>query len=268
MRLQRIYHWMLVVYWGTITLSPSVFGQGPEDTLQLASKLPAMLNSCELTFRSGPGPGETHLKVDGDKFYIRLNSNINETTGFDGASHWHRRDGVKSLATRSKSNFRPVKQFTSHPLTAPYTWFFSSAQDAVWADLKSKERWSEILPRMKFLETLQIQGYDCSRFEIQYGDDNLYRVSFARALNGFPIRHDRSSKGLNVSVEVRQWKQEPSGAVIPIEIEVTRNDELASKLVVDLNSLKVNQPVDPNVFVLDVSTVEHVKDLDATPAGK
>jgi len=240
-----------------------LLGQNVE-LLQRARLLPMHLDTCELVYTSEVSRlGPRKLAVDRDKFYLNTGK-MTKTVAFDGVQHWSKDNDGKGAVISKLKPFSTV-QLDLHPLILPYSWFWENIREAKWSDLKSNEMWDAVIKRMAFRESLAIRGHECCVYEIAYSDDNMFLVAID--MDGFPIQVESKRNGEPSKLDVLKVVQHSSGATIGTDFLKTRPDKTQSKVFVDSKSLRINEKVDPALFIFDPSGVVDLINLDGILDG-
>jgi hypothetical protein len=256
-KLARMYSILLAAW----LLMPVTCRSQQADIIQHARALPLRLQSSEIQYTStASGPSKRTVVVDGRKFFVNLGGQAEWSLGFDGTKYWSRRGTDRSSVTgRSKVTRQP--QGDMHPLIAPYIWFWDGLDNAIWSDLHVKEKWDEVIGRMKYRDAETIRDHPCDVYEVDYpASKTLYTVALAKDLDGFPIRVIKTQNGpsyLNLSLDVTEVRRHQSGAILCSQFSL---NNVTCK--VNTDQLKINERVNPAVFSLDISQVDWVKDVD------
>lgn len=258
-----------------IFLGISSFGSRalPDDVLDQASGLPVLLDSLEMTYETlYPRQSSTDLKVDGDKFYIKKSLGQGVAVGFDGTTYWAQRQNEGKPTSFSKNAFSGIRQLESHPLISPYLWAWDSVKVAEWSHLRSVAFWQELRKRLEFIETRDIRGEACDVYKISnVSQGKYYEVAFSKQSNGFPIQTMLQIDDQHFStLDVLATHIDVSGAVVGTEFQVTKPGKepfLYHRVLLD--TLKVNQQVEPSIFSMDPTGSELILDLDQkrSPGG-
>lgn len=223
---------------------------GSQLTVQEISELPAKLRSCQLEYRTAFSQAAMTVAVEGKKYRIETPG---MRTGFDGETHWVADPRRGNIAT-AKEKPLTLRQVAVHPLTVPYLWVWGDPGSAVWSELQSEQAWKAVQEKMQFHEERVIRDQTCDVYRVSYPElDKEYEVAFARELDGFPVQVSTWLGGKHiVTVDVLKTQRDGSGAIVALQIQSTQQGkEPVMGQRVDVDSLRINQPIDQNLFEAD-----------------
>jgi hypothetical protein len=221
-------------------------------TLEQISALPRRIRSCELAYTLLDG-AVRKLAVDDQKFYIDRDRPFNGETyrtrlGFNGQIHWSV-DPPRSFNTRILPRVPGFKQVEMHPLNAPYLWVWGEPSEAVWSELQQQAAWDSVRQRMTYVGTRLVREQTCDVYVVDY-PGMRYEVAFSRELEGFPIQIVNEMDGKEFSrFEIVEVRRGDGNAIIATKSQTQKpGQDAVAYHVVDANSIRVNQPLDPASF--------------------
>ncbi len=206
------------------------------------SAVPRAVRSCEFEYLSFNGD-RRKVAVDGEKFFVRV---AGRKAGFDGRWYW-----VQNPLRIERSSFLGFKQLDTHPLNAPYLWAWGDPSIAMWSDLAKNEIWDEVKQRMTYLESREVREQTCDVYLVDYPErSKRYVVAFSRELRGFPIQISFEYGGKHFStVDVLETHQVGPSAIVAVKGQAERvGRDPIPWMQVELDSIKVNQPVEEALF--------------------
>lgn len=220
-------------------------------TVKRISKLPRQILSCELNYkfhdRRGDRISTRSIAVEGEKFFIDIGRS---QAGFDGEEYWSK-DPRRPAPRIEKASFLGFKQLDTHPLNAPYGWVWGDPKKACWSDLQHDATWKSVGERMTYQATRTIHNQTCDVYVVDYPDSaKKYTVAFSRRLGGFPIQISLEINGEHFSTGDVLEAHRVGDAVIATKGQAKNkfNDEPIDWIDVDVDSIQVNQSLDPAVF--------------------
>ncbi|MBQ3430663.1 hypothetical protein IJG20_00995 [Candidatus Saccharibacteria bacterium] len=183
-------------------------------------------------------------------------------------------DGLGDYLSLSSSQIYATPSGTLDPLSLPYIWLFTSGQ-IEWSAVKDNATWENAFSKAEYLGTETVENHPCEVVRLPSVDPNMVNtVYFATDLNYFPVKlvasnsdgsTDDGSPGILQVVEYEQIDVDGEKLTIPTKLNFTnsrKDSEFYAVSSVNLDSLKVNQPIDDDEFTISPTRARRVIDLD------
>lgn len=212
------------------------------------------------------------------KFLTELNIDANKNPGtpeivtaFDGKRHQKFSNNGKSLLL-SNGPQDGMPQGDTNALTIPLAWLMSPEGQFMLSDIREAAAWERVERDATLAGAKSFGGVSCVHIVLKYpqGTVNVY---LSPSHGYLPLKHDTFSPDGTFSngVEVTKWAsfpvdgetayvptivvydQAPLGAGLPAKHEI---------IEVDTTTLKVNHPLDDDIFTISPSRAEIIKDRD------
>ncbi|MCM8808264.1 MAG: hypothetical protein NC926_10075 [Candidatus Omnitrophica bacterium] len=165
-----------------------------------------------------------------------------------------------------------------NPLLAPFMFVFQKGDIVSIESLQKPEIWSRLAKESVATQNTEKFGYNGisilfnKNSDFSSGKQENYEVFFAEDLNYYPIywkgtNHLTRTLTETKVLETKIYDKESGGIVIPIRIEsnaYSENGKLlqSSTIEIDVNTLKINQPVKDEVFTIPISQVDRYVDVN------
>lgn len=251
-------------------------------TLKFSSRLDIQLSperQAKIRARVGSSPSVLSNKLVYLSKGARYRAEVSLSEGqppvilaYDGTCYQMLRDSVLSIGKTNTQG--PNLYGTTHPIIRAFSFAFCADDMRSIPKLQAAETWSRLADTALTSEDAEMFGHSgvkvtfsrtapCSNAPV------TYEVFFASDLNYFPLfwslvyadGHRSESRVLST----KSFDQDGTTVIIPTRIaasESTNSISESSILEIDIATLKVNEPVDDSVFIIDRSTVEHIVDSD------
>ena len=199
-------------------------------------------------------------------------------TAYNGKQHQMlqlNKDIVLDLS--SKPIFSQNPYGNMHPLLTAFTWAFSE-NDSIDLDItKLPDFWSKLRDNTVEVHREEKNGYPCIAWTFKSGDGNLNaktnKVFFAENMNFFPVYSEiRDSKNQLRSrctaTKLEKVVVEGIEIVFPFQVEgktyfgPDANIESACHLTINPETLRINEPIEPDVFTIARSRADYIFDRD------
>lgn len=258
------------------------------DIRNKASLLPKLLQSYQFTAESNATPEHgtpirnritfyqsgSNLRSECEKIGNRPSAHKNELSrvisAYNGSRYQNFFDDRKTLTFSNTCRFSNP-YWLPNPLIIPYLWLTDS-MGMNWSDLKNQDLWAKSFSEARYEGQSREGEFACEVVSMPYLDRKAgirVKIYFAKELAYFPIKYvGESSAGKQVlSVEVTKHKiidSDGSRIVFPLAITMKEN---VPQVTVDYctiaeESIKVNQPIDDELFTLSPSMAKIVDDYD------
>ncbi|MCM8803095.1 MAG: hypothetical protein NC827_07290 [Candidatus Omnitrophica bacterium] len=185
----------------------------------------------------------------------------------------------KSILFVSSNNLQSQNPYNGlNPLLVPFMFVFQKGDAINIETLQKPDIWLRLTKEAVTTQNTEKFGHKginiifYKKTDFRSGKEENYEVFFAEDLNYFPI-YWKGTDHLTMTftetkvLETKIFEKESGSIVIPIRIEVKayfENGKLAqtSNVEIDINTLKINQPVRDEVFTIPISQVDRVYDAD------
>jgi hypothetical protein len=259
-----------------------------DDIRDKASLLPKLLQSYQFTAESNVTPERgnsirnrvtfyqsgSNLRSECEKIGNPPSAHKNELSkvisAYNGSRYQNFFDDRKTLTFSNVCRFKNP-YWLPNPLIIPYLWLTDS-MGMNWSDLKNQDLWAKSFSEAHYEGQSREGDFTCEVASMPYLDRKAgirVKVYFAKELAYFPIKYvGESSAGNQVlSVEVTKHKIiESDGSRIVFPLSITMKENVPQVTVeyctIAEESIRVNKPIDEELFTLSPSMAKIVDDYD------
>jgi len=203
---------------------------------------------------------------------------VNLLSAYNGRHYqtFYPKSGVLALSSTARV---PNAYFVLNPLVAPYVWLLSPGDQLSWSVVRDEQQWRKRLADARWAGRTSDGEHQFAVVEIPIKiallkRPAICRVFFAEDLECFPLRWATSSdEGYAGSARVTAYAElQVDGEVAVVPLEIWTSDRLpdgsASEqhYVLDRDSLKLNEPIDAELFTISTARARVIRDLDKPPS--
>ena len=254
-----------------------------------------LIRSVDMSVSTTPrvvAASDARFRIDGDKFRVdRKDRGVGQvppglpvqkilpyhaSSAFNGLRSQHAVEHDKEFVVKTGNESSGYN--AGFPLTTIYSWLRSSSKQFRWETVTNEKTWEQRFQNAVYdgQQTLEGKSVEVVRFPPQESlpDKLWYRVYFDTSDGFLPVRYERfipESNAVSTVMTVTQRKVmqlDGHSVCIPTEIVHIENgaDRVSlideNKMVVDVDSLVVNSPIDPAVFTLQPKPGWRITDID------
>ena len=254
-----------------------------------------LIRSVDMSVSTTPrvvAASDARFRIDGDKFRVdRKDRGVGQvppglpvqtilpyhaSSAFNGLRSQHAVEHDKEFVVKTGNESSGYN--AGFPLTTIYSWLRSSSKQFRWETVTNEKTWEQRFQNAVYdgQQTLEGKSVEVVRFPPQESlpDKLWYRVYFDTSDGFLPVRSERfipESNAVSTVMTVTQRKVmqlDGHSVCIPTEIVHIENgaDRVSlideNKMVVDVDSLVVNSPIDPAVFTLQPKPGWRITDID------
>jgi len=202
---------------------------------------------------------------------------ISLTMAYNGKRHQmlkFDRDSVLDL--QNKPMFPDNPYGNLHPLLASFTWAFSENDSVDLDTLKQPDFWSKLRDNTVEIHREEKNGYPCIAWTFTSGSGSTAKekkVFFAENMNFLPVYSEVWDNERRLRVRCSITKIEKvmvEGMEIPFPFNVEgityygpeAKLESSCRSVINPETLRINEPIDPDIFTIPYSRADFVFDRD------
>lgn len=232
-----------------------------------------------IEYRVHPPFGSDYRYIhDGGKFRLdTFSANVKQPSAqptqifsFDGSKYYQKHSSTLVTATTPAAD--RVLPISSNPLYATLYWLFAARNEYTWSVACNATAWSEVLAKGTFQKDEAVNGIPCHVVRLDFPHANT-DVWFARDQGCFPVKwscFSKKSGELLSQAEIVQHKVVQSEGVelfVPVQSRFSQAAAGGAKAldqtsVIEVASLRVNEPVDQDLFTLVATPQMQVLDGD------
>ena len=267
----------------------SCFAAALDDIRGKASLLPGAIQSYEFTVESITRSGSKSLHKDKVTFRQSGSSlradceDLDRTSlprkvpvskvvaAYNGSRYQIFYDDIKTLTFSNNCRF-PNPYWLPNPLILPYLWMMYPGS-MNWSDLKNQEVWIKKFSAANYEGETTENSVTSEVVSMPYGSQDSgmrVKIYFAKTLGYYPLKclgYGSDGKQL-LSVIVTKYKTidcDGEKVVFPLVVTSTEEDAHVTTIQewrIEEGSIKVNQPIDEDVFTLSPAMAKFVDDFD------
>jgi len=203
-----------------------------------------------------------------------------EVSAFNGNRYQLLYKERKGLTTKkSPLTLNPCR--TSNPLTMVYTWLLNDDSIHLLSEVKNEKSWQEKFATARYVGQRKEGEFNAAVVEFPYTFGEVpesvgravVQVYFAEELGYYPVLVIAKSKDAGRFGEIRvdKYKEfmiDGQKVIVPLEftqkMSVPTEDETSGKFSISLESIKINNPIDEDLFTISPTLATVVEDADVT----
>ncbi len=274
------------------TVLPGGQAASPADLNEIRTKaalMPRLLGSVEFRMRAHEsqrkGKASTHegdisavFYERGGMFRVELKHRSEKTesaitSAYNGDRYQVLFEHEKRLSL-ARSSRLPNPYFTFNPLILPYAWLFRAGMTYTWSEVKNPKNWERSFEEGRYIGQSPEGGFSCEVVELPAAlRETRCRVYFARELGYYPLKVIGYFGGEESSMTrvLRYRTMDVDGHRVVFPTLVVAEQRLDGEFFraeyrLEEDSIKLNHPIDEEVFTISPSRASIVVDLDELDA--
>lgn len=209
-----------------------------------------------------------------DKGVDRSKSQPKRVVAFDGQKYYMMQE--THFVVSSKSIVATPFPVSSNPLFVPYQWLLRAENEFNWDVICNSKAWRDVLSKGRYIGESDVDGIACHRVRLKSGEAET-DVWFARDYGCFPMRwvsRIKEQGRIFNEAKVTRYKMletEAGSVLIPLEAHfIQPGSKQALKIdrmtQIPEDTLKVNEHMDGDLFILTPTHRSQLMDMDNPPA--
>jgi hypothetical protein len=270
----RICNAVGIVFAGLCLAGPSAQSEEAAYILERAQQSAQRLNTMavELHTKLSFVEKRSRLFFDGNLYRVEIgvhddsNKKPDLVHAYDGEHHQIWIEASEQLIVSDAPRVQNLIGGQSPPI-APYYWLFDVDDTTqLWSDVRNARVWDRVREKAEFVERLEYDGHSLAVVEFQRRSPASYvKVAFAEDLDFFPLVTECRSLDDTpfTRAEVTRYRR-VGDVVVALEVQITRTAEPQTEgtITVDEGTLRVNEPIDRELFTLSKARAKMFMDAD------